>query len=176
MAPDKEMKDMLFEAAGSEKHASEKVTQLLGLVHDVKISAEMLLAAACNKRGGNGVMQIFLDMERPPEITPGVLICVTNNRDLYTMVQLLERVETEGIMLELLEAAAANEWDCGEVTRLLLSRINIKELPEAVLERAIENEGRGDEVIWALEETFCKINVTEDMMLRSHTRLERISA
>ena len=157
--------DMLFEAAGSERHALEKVTQLLELVQDVKITEEMLLAAACNEWGGNEMMEIFLDMERPPEITTEVLICATRYLRLDMVTQLLERVETEGIVLELLEAAAANESSGGELTRLLLSQTDVKKLPEAVLERAIHNQG-GEKVIWALEETFGKINVTEDIMLK----------
>ena len=161
-----EMTDVLFEAAGSDEDASEKVMHLLGRVQDVKISEETLLAAACSWRSGNEVMRIFLDMERPPEITTEVLICATRDLDLNTVVQLLERVAIEGIMLELLEAAAANWISGGKLIRLLLRQTDIQKLPEAALERAIRNQYGGHEVIWALEETFGKINVTEDIMLK----------
>ena len=161
-----EMTSLIFQVASTMDDGPRMMRQLLDRVRNVKISEDSLFAAARNRYGGSEVMQMFLEQERTPQITAELLICAMGHLQMDVMVQLLERVETKGIIHELLEAAAANAHSGGDLVRLLLKRTFLTEIPEVVFNNAIENMDNGKEVIWALEEVFGRIKMTEDIMLK----------
>ena len=157
--------DMLVIAASDEDHAIELIQMFLTREGRREISEYVLMTAACNIRQGYGVMQLLLEQDNSVEITEEVLVCAAKWSRPDLLVALLRRSSANVPMGILLKTAAANLRH-GDLMKLLLERAKITEVPEAVFINAIENVGKGNEVIQVLEETFGRISLTESLIAK----------
>ena len=168
--------DMLIVAACDRFNGIKLIRLFLARDGEAKISNYVLLAAARNRFNGPEILQLLLEQNRMVVLTEDVVICAAQYFDINQLEHALECSEVKVITVRLLKTAATNIEHGAELVRLLLARAEITTFPEDVLIEAVANHNDGIELIHILEETFGRIEVTENLMLKCIHRAGRKTA
>ncbi|RYP44113.1 hypothetical protein DL770_011510 [Monosporascus sp. CRB-9-2] len=115
---------------------------------EVKITEEVVKAAAGSGYGGEEVMALLLDQRSDAIIvTPGLVKMLAGSFDVLVMEKLLTYCGDEvKITEEVVKAAAGNEYSSKETMALLLDQCGTEvKITDEVVKVAAGNEGSGRE-------------------------------
>lgn len=159
-----EMTDLLYEVACSQ-NGLERMRQLLNRAGDVKISENVLLAAARNWSCAAGLMQILLNRGGDVEITEDVLLAAARNSDggAGMMQILLYRDRDIEVTEDVLLAAARN---CDHpAMQILLDRGKDIEITEDMLLAAARNNTEVTRVMQLFLKQGRRTEIMGDLLL-----------
>lgn len=142
----------------------EMMRLLLDRAESSAITEDVFLAAVSNYKR-NHILPMLLERANTTAITEDVLGQALQHLHSNMIWRVLARVDTIDITGDLLAAAAANRF-CGDaIVRKFLQEADLTELPVEVVKSAMMNDGRGEEVMVALEQSFGPIELTEHTLL-----------